>query len=584
MKKLIIILSLCPFIAISQFAINIPPSNVTQASVLDNDGNVFVSAVYGTNESFDFDRKDQEFVVPIYATPYIASYNQNGDLRFAFILEDLSPNQLGTFNQTTQQTLLIDNQSNIYLIGIMSGWVDFDPGNGVNAIQTANLGENHGYIASYDKDGNFRFVHDLGRTSNNKIYADISPNGDIALTYSLRGATNINGETVGDSTIGGSYYLLSIDSSGNLNWFYSFLTKSTLNTNTAARLNVDDFGNIYLMNVLFDDIDLDPGVGFVDLGVSQLDDRSYYIASYTPNGALRYTHKLSENFQSGFLHTYDFEIDNQENVYVYGPFSGTINFEAQGDFQLTSAVGTDMFLVSYNSNGQVRYGHSLGFLGSTTFDGSEARPLFSDILPDGRLLLSGWFTGDKDFDPGSGQLKIERNGDFAHTFITVYDINGNIDNAYGFLTDGSAGSIPWGMNTNDKGQILMNGFFYSKTDFNPNSGETFLEVTDSENYLTLLNNNFSISTSIKSILSTPPINLFTFPNPATSLLNIQFKKPTEEPLQIKLINNLGRVVLSERITRGDLLHSIDIDHLYSGAYFLLVEGNSFRDSQLIVKK
>lgn len=553
----------------SQFAIQIPPASLTQASALDNNGNTYVSAVFGSSIPFDYDRSEGELLLELLSTPYIASYDQAGSLRYAFILEDLSPNQFGTSNTLTGQSMLVDNDGNIFLIGVMSGWIDFNPGTEVNDLQTLNFGENHGFIVSYDTNGNFRFLHDLGRTNNQKIFADVSPEGDVTLTYSLIGEATIDNTTIGEPNTT-YYYLVNFNSSGNLGWVYTILTEPRFQVNTAARLKVDDMGNIYLMNVLFRDIDLDPGSGVVNLGVDTLNDSSYYIASYSSDGDFRYAHRLSESFLVSFSHIYDFEVDNQENVYLYGPFFGTVNFEAQGDFELTSAVTSDMFLVSYNSSGLVRYGQSLGFLGTSSWDGSEARPLHSDILPDGRLLLSGWFTGDKDFDPSSNELRIERNGNFQHTFLNVYDTNnGEINEAFGFLTKGNSGTLPWGINTNEQGEILVNGFFADTVDFNPTGGEALLVAQESGNYLTLLDADFSLTTSTDSRNVKKQGDMLVFPNPTSGKIYVLL--PERMNGVFRLVSPTGQVVFENGFDSVDGSYIYQLpDNINNGTFYFQV--------------
>jgi hypothetical protein len=73
-----------------------------------------------------------------------------------------------------------------------------------------------------------------------------------------------------------------------------------------------------------------------------------------------------------------------------------------------------------------------------------------------------------------------------------------------------------------------------------------------------------------------------YPNPATSIMNITVNTGSSELLNVKLMNALGTVVYSEKVsTTGKLNHTVNVSKLSEGMYFLNVEGKNLQYSQKI---
>lgn len=73
-----------------------------------------------------------------------------------------------------------------------------------------------------------------------------------------------------------------------------------------------------------------------------------------------------------------------------------------------------------------------------------------------------------------------------------------------------------------------------------------------------------------------------YPNPASKEMNVSVNNGTSEVLTLKLMNSLGTVVYTEKITTsGKLNHSINVGRLAEGMYFLNVEGKKLNYSQKV---
>lgn len=76
------------------------------------------------------------------------------------------------------------------------------------------------------------------------------------------------------------------------------------------------------------------------------------------------------------------------------------------------------------------------------------------------------------------------------------------------------------------------------------------------------------------------MNLQLFPNPANQTLNIRLKSNSQDKLDVKIINNVGQLVLSETV----LSSSIDVSRLAKGTYVLTAkQGENLYSSKFIKK-
>jgi hypothetical protein len=76
-----------------------------------------------------------------------------------------------------------------------------------------------------------------------------------------------------------------------------------------------------------------------------------------------------------------------------------------------------------------------------------------------------------------------------------------------------------------------------------------------------------------------------YPNPATSMVNIDYNLSNASSASVKIVNLMGSVVKSVNLSTGSNKTSIDVSDLTQGVYFysVLVDGNVYKTRKLIVK-
>jgi hypothetical protein len=160
--------------------------------------------------------------------------------------------------------------------------------------------------------------------------------------------------------------------------------------------------------------------------------------------------------------------DAANNVYISGYFQSSFYFVPETSSNPGQAFGgDDIFIAKYSANGTFIWGKTIG--GS-----DQERTSGMDVAADGSIVLTGYFSGTVDFNPGSSAnnltatgnrdifvLKLTASGDYAwaHKFgsalpdegtATCFDLNGN---------------------------VFVTGYFQETVDFNPGSGTNNFTAT-----------------------------------------------------------------------------------------------------------
>ena len=119
--------------------------------------------------------------------------------------------------------------------------------------------------------------------------------------------------------------------------------------------------------------------------------------------------------------------DNQDNVYIYGTFSGTVdfNFDSSQTDNLTSLGNPDLFVAKYDSAGTYQWAFRIGRIGQT--NGLNTGGM--SVTPAGDIYICGAFLNPVNFDPNgtTGLLNPVggKDGFWAH-----YSTDGNLIEAH----------------------------------------------------------------------------------------------------------------------------------------------------------
>lgn len=153
-------------------------------------------------------------------------------------------------------------------------------------------------------------------------------------------------------------------------------------------------------------------------------------------------------------------VDASGNVYTVGYFLNSIDIDpGPGTTTLTSAGGTDIFLIKYNSSGALVWGYGFG---STANDYGYGIALDNS----GNVVITGSIRGTVDFDPTAGTLTLN-SGSIGNDgiFIAKYSSAGVVGN---ICHVGAANNdIGYGVAVDASNNIYVTGVFNGTVDFDP---------------------------------------------------------------------------------------------------------------------
>jgi gliding motility-associated-like protein len=249
--------------------------------------------------------------------------------------------------------VVADHLGNVFEAGSFYGTIAF----GTNIVSTSTL-QGVAYVVKYDSSGNILWTQ-YGTTGINDIInlfgASIDSAGNSFLTgyftdsicfgpYKLKtsGALDTNS------------FIVKLDPTGNALWLKSN-NSSTSNTNCESQaISTDKSGNSIITGNFIDTVSFGSYI-LTDGGKKG----APFIVKYDPNGNVLWAKGIkTQNIHGGnYLQIAGPAItcDSVGAIYLTGYYYDTITF---GSYTFTSGVNTNMYLVKYDSSGNVKWAKS----------------------------------------------------------------------------------------------------------------------------------------------------------------------------------------------------------------------------------
>jgi hypothetical protein len=355
-------------------------------------------------------------------------------------------------------SIAVDVSGNVYTVGYFAGTVDFDPGVGIHNLTTS--GANDIFISKLDATGNFVWAKSIGGTLNDEANSvAIDGVGNVYITGEFRSTVDFDpgvGVSNLTSASGSDVFIVKLDASGNFVWAKAVNASSGSRGNSIA---LDAFGNILCTGDFLGTGDFDPGIGTFNL-TAPIGSADIFVLKLDVNGNFIWAKSMG-----GTTHEYGHSIavDGSGNVYTTGRFQMTADFDpGVGVFNLVSNGDYDIFISKLDANGNFVWAKSMGSSIALDESGTEMK-----IDGNGNLLITGYFTGTVDFDPGIGSFNLISTG--GHDiFILKLDLNGNF--VWAKNIGGTGYEYGWSLAFDDLGDVYTTGRFQSTVDFDPGAG------------------------------------------------------------------------------------------------------------------
>lgn len=239
----------------------------------------------------------------------------------------------------------VDASGNIYVTGMFSLTIDFDPGSGTDMFTSGAMGWN-GFLLKLNAAGNYAWAKQFYSNQYSKgLATSVCSNGDILVTGIFRDTLDTNpgtGSSFVTSNGGLDIFAFRFSNTGNVIWNK---TMGGPMDDYGREIEEDASGNIFLAGQFSDTVDFDPGAGIslfnslgnADIFVQQLNGSGGYISLMQMGGT------DNESAQA---------IACANNaIYITGQYAGSVDLNPFLATAAHTAVGsTDFFVIKLNGS------------------------------------------------------------------------------------------------------------------------------------------------------------------------------------------------------------------------------------------
>lgn len=356
----------------------------------------------------------------------------------------------------TATSVISDSDQNVYCFGSFISSVDFDPGLDIFTMTSTGRA---GFIQKVDKDDNLIWAKMInGTSSSSRVIIKstlIDLDGNIITIGTFEKGVDFDpGPAVFELSVAtnSDVFIQKMDADGNFLWAKSL---GNININEMVfGVEIDSYNNLYILGRFRQtvDFDLGPGVYTVTTDFGKTDVFLLKLFEAGDFGWVKIIKNLPEQFVGNF------DLDDSDNFYITGYFSGTVDFDPGVDlYNLTSPDGSHIFLQKLNSSGEFLFAKKFG-------EGGIDVPNDIEVANLGNIYITGNHQGITDFDPSPYDYNLVSNG-FNDIFICSFTSNGNFRWANSFGNDSD--DISLCLELDDNEDVYISGNHIGDIDFDP---------------------------------------------------------------------------------------------------------------------
>ena len=314
------------------------------------------------------------------------------------------------------------------------------------------------------------FTNDITTDAQGNVYstgrfqgtADFDP-GPGTLMLSASGADN-------------AAFIMKQDAAGNLIWAKAI---GGNNLTIGHSIAVDASGNVLVAGTFRKTVDFDPGLpnrpmtsggfsGFEDGFILKLDSQGDYVWASKFGGT-----DDDEGIKS-------VAVDQAENVYLLGTFTGTADFDPGFSTYVLTAVNfyQDVFICKLDKSGSFEWANAMGGVWD---DGATSLKVGTN----GDVYATGTFQDTVDFDGGPGVTNLVSRGG-RDAFLVKYNTQGGL--VWAHQMGGTKWDYGEDLTLDNQGHIYTTGYFRETANFSTDTSVVELtSVSDEDIFVSKLN-------------------------------------------------------------------------------------------------
>ena len=371
--------------------------------------------------------------------------------------------RIGGTGPETATSLARDASGNLYLGGGFSGAVDFDPGSGIQGLNSV-AGED-AFIAKYSAAGSLLWVRRFGAGDADEVTdLAVDASGVYAAGF-FSGQANFQpdaGPTLQSDGTEADGFIVAFDPAGVTRWA---LPLGGPLTDLVSSITVSLAGNVVVAGGFSGSADFARNA--VPVRLLSLGGTDGFLASYSPGGVLQWARAVGGTGETGIANG-ALRVDAADGIVLLGGFSGSVDFDpGPGTAARFSVSASDLFVARYDAAGN--FGSVLTLGGTGSIQGTRVL-----VDADASAIVTGAWSGAIDFDPGSGTRTLGSLGQGGATdiFVARYSATGGLlwVSRFGEST-ALASRVNRGtaLALGSAGSLIVGGYFFGTPDFDPGS-------------------------------------------------------------------------------------------------------------------
>lgn len=309
---------------------------------------------------------------------------------------------------------------------------------------------------------NFEWAKNMGGSNTDAGYSiTTDATGNSYITGSFQGTADFDpsSSTVNLVSNGANdIFIAKYDINGNYLWAHNI---GSTGSDFGYSITTDMFENIYVTGSFQGTADFDPSVISTSNLISN-GNGDVFFTKFDVNGNFVWAKKIggaADDYGEGIIS------NSSGTIVLTGVFQGTADFDPDtSSYNLTSNGGSDIFLASYDSDGQLKWAKNVGGVSS-----DNASSVTNDAT--GNIFITGYFNGNADFDPGASSATLASHGS-QDVFIAKYSNGGSY--LWAIDLGGNNSDIGNSISSDISGNVIITGSFNGTVDFNPGAGTSNL--------------------------------------------------------------------------------------------------------------
>lgn len=354
---------------------------------IDSDNNIYVTGKFSGLVDFDPSGGVTNLNAGTFADIFVVKYNTSGTFQWAKQLSCAAA-------APTVKDITVDINKNVHVVGSFLNSIDLNPHPVFTHMRYSN-GSSDGFGVLLSTSGNFMKAVQIGGSGSDLITSVAIDDGlNEYYTGSIQGTVDVDPGAGVHNEIADSFgdcFVIKLNASSNLLW--SSMLEGT-QVGVGQSIKLDGANNVFVMGWFDGEIDLDPSAG-TNIKTTGLFYLNTFIAKLNNSGNAMWGKDLDGSLN---IMGNDMAVSTDGEVFVYGEYSGTVDFDPTVDTHNRTSNGlADIFLWKSNRFGNMHFTRTYGGSYSDKGAGIAVNDC-SDIY------MTGGFKGTIDFRPSGTPL------------------------------------------------------------------------------------------------------------------------------------------------------------------------------------